>query len=50
MPSSHRTSIDRIRSINDLKARIKIAIETENYELAATLRDEIRKLESSKRA
>ena len=50
MPSSHRTSIDRIRSINDLRARIKIAVETENYELAATLRDEIRKLESPKRA
>lgn len=50
MPSSHRTSIDRIRTINDLKTRIKIAVETENYELAATLRDEIRKLESQKRA
>lgn len=49
MPSSHRATIDRIRSINDLKSRIKIAIETENYELAATLRDEIRRLESPKR-
>ena len=49
MPSSHRATIDRIRSINDLTSKIKIAIESENYELAATLRDEIRRLESPKR-
>ena len=50
MPSSRRALIDRVRSINELKARIKVAVETENYELAASLRDEIRKLESQKRA
>ncbi len=50
MPSSRRTAIDRIRSINDLKSRLRIAVETENYELAATLRDEIRRLEAMKRA
>lgn len=50
MPSSRRALIDRVRSINELKSRIKIAVETENYELAASLRDEIRKLESQKRA
>lgn len=50
MPSSHRATIDRARSINDLKSRIRIAVETENYELAATLRDEIRRLESPKRS
>ena len=50
MPSSRRSAIDRIRSINDLKSRLKIAVESENYELAATLRDEIRRLEAIKRA
>lgn len=50
MPSSYRASIDRTRSIAELKAKIKIAIEAENYELAATLRDKIRKLEGSRRA
>ena len=50
MPSSRRASIDRVRAINDLRSRIRIAVETENYELAASLRDEIRKLESQKRA
>ena len=48
MPSSRRATIDRIRSINDLRSRIKMAVETENYELAATLRDEIRRLETQK--
>lgn len=47
MPSSRRADIDRVRSISELKARIKLAVETENYELAATLRDKIRKLEGS---
>lgn len=50
MPSSRRALIDRLRSIAELKAQIKIAIESENYELAATLRDKIRKLEGSRRA
>lgn len=50
MPSSYRALIDRTRSIAELKAKIKIAVEAENYELAATLRDKIRKLEGSRRA
>ena len=50
MPSSYKSQIDRTRSISELKAKIKIAIESENYELAATLRDKIRKLEGSQRA
>jgi protein-arginine kinase activator protein McsA len=49
MPSARRASIDRIRAINDLRSRIRVAVESENYELAASLRDEIRKLESQKR-
>jgi protein arginine kinase activator len=48
MPSSRRARIDRIRSISELKAQIKLAVESENYELAATLRDKIRKLESAR--
>ncbi len=50
MPSSRRAYIDRIRSISELKAQIRIAVESENYELAATLRDKIRKLEGTRRA
>ena len=49
MPSSYRSALDRTRSITDLKNRIKTAIECENYELAAELRDKIRKLESTPR-
>ena len=50
MPSSYKAEIDRTRSISELKAKIRIAVESENYELAATLRDKIRKLEGSQRA
>lgn len=50
MPSSYRASIDRTRSISELKSKIKIAVEAENYELAATLRDKIRKLEGTRHA
>lgn len=50
MPLSYRSAIDRTRSIADLKARLRIAVESENYELAATLRDKIRKLEGTRRA
>ena len=50
MPSSRRYDIERIRKINDLRSSIKSAVESENYELAASLRDEVRRLESQKRA
>lgn len=49
MPSSYKSQIDRTRTIAELKAQIKIAIEAENYELAATLRDKIRKLEAPRK-
>ena len=49
MPSSYRASIDRTRTITELKIKIKNAVENENYELAAELRDKIRKLESPSR-
>lgn len=45
MPSSRRADIDRLRALESLRAEIKLAIEKENYELAATLRDKAKKLE-----
>ena len=48
MPSSRRDRLDRARLISDMRLKIKVAVEKENYELAATLRDEIRKLEAQK--
>ncbi len=45
MPSSRRADIDRIRALEALRAEIKLAVEKENYELAATLRDKAKKLE-----
>ncbi len=50
MPISRRESIERIRSIGELKKQLKIAVEAESYELAATLRDKIRTLEGNGRA
>ena len=50
MPSSYKAEIDRTRSISELKVKIKIAVESENYELAATLRDKIRRLEGPNKA
>ena len=46
MPSGRRASIDRNRSISELKTKIRIAIESENYELAADLRDRIKALQA----
>ena len=45
MPRSRRNSIERRRSISSLKQKLKSCIEAEDFELAATLRDEIKKLE-----
>ncbi len=50
MPSARRAAIDRLRSVSELKAQLRLAVESENFELAATLRDKIRKLEGSRRA
>ncbi len=46
MPSSRRERFNLIRSVAELKTQLRLAVESENYELAATLRDKIRKLES----
>ncbi len=47
MPNSHRKSIERAQEISKLKSDIKQAVEAENYELAAALRDKIKKLENN---
>lgn len=45
MPQRKRNLLERRRNIASLKQRMKIAVESEDFELAATLRDEIKKLE-----
>ena len=45
MPRRKRASLERRRNIATLKHRMRIAVEAEDFELAATLRDEIKKLE-----
>ena len=45
LPHKHRDRISRRNSVATMKKRLKLAVEAENYELAATLRDEIKKLE-----
>ena len=47
MPSARRSDIDRRRALERLKTEIKLAVENENYELAASLRDKVRRLEAS---
>jgi protein arginine kinase activator len=46
MPRKKRNAIEKKRSIASLKQRIKLAVAAEDYELAATIRDEIKKLEA----
>ncbi len=45
MPSAYRERLGRARSITELKLQLKVAVEGENFELAATLRDKLRRLE-----
>ena len=47
MPSSRRADIDKQRALEALRADIRVAVENENYELAASLRDKVKKLECS---
>lgn len=46
MPSSRRSDIDRQAMLKSLKSDLKSAVEAENFELAASLRDKIKKLEA----
>lgn len=45
MPRRRRISIEQRRNIASLKKRLRAAVEVEDFELAATLRDEIKKLD-----
>lgn len=45
MPSLRRSDIDRKKALERLRSEIKLAVENENYELAASLRDKVKKLE-----
>lgn len=45
MPHARRERLDKRQAISEAKAELKRAIETESFELAATLRDRIKRLE-----
>jgi protein arginine kinase activator len=45
MPSSHRSDLDRQALLESLRSDLRGAINDENFELAASLRDKIKKLE-----
>ncbi len=49
MPQSRRANIDRIHMLAQMKKKLREAVDSENYELAATLRDEIRRLDGEKK-
>lgn len=49
MPSARRTDIDRRKTLDRLRREIKGAVESENYELAATLRDKVKRLEQGQK-
>ena len=46
VPSRHRAKQERSRRLDQMKSDLRAAIDAENYERAAALRDEIRKLQS----
>ena len=46
VPARHRAKLERDRRMDKLKKELAEAIEKENYERAATLRDELRRLQS----
>ena len=50
IPLRRRYAIERQRSVDELKRKIRLAVETENYELAAELRDRIKELDLKKQA
>lgn len=45
MPSARRQRLDRERILTELRVELRRAVEAENFELAATVRDKIRNLE-----
>ena len=46
-PRSHREKLEKLKLISEYKSQLKAAIDGENYELAASLRDRIREIESA---
>lgn len=47
MPAARRRRLEREKTLASLKNELRAAVESESFELAATLRDKIRKLTSS---
>ena len=47
LSAGYRASRDRLSRLEELRGKLKQAVEAEEYELAAGLRDEIRSLESA---
>ena len=45
MPSRRRARLDREKNLNELRVKLRRAVENEDFELAATLRDNIKALE-----
>lgn len=45
MPSARRTRLERERKLNELRVELRRAVDSECFELAATIRDKIRELE-----
>lgn len=45
MPRSRKMAIEKKKALAEMKEKMKIAISEENFELAATLRDKIKKIE-----
>ena len=46
MPSARRARLDKQRRLTELRVKLRQAVDREDYELAATLRDEIRSLDT----
>ncbi len=46
MPSARRARLDKQKTLTELRVQLRRAVDGENYELAATLRDRIRGLEN----
>ena len=45
MPSRRRARLDREKNLNELRVKLRRAVDSEDFELAATLRDNIKALE-----
>ena len=48
MPSARRARLEKQRILTEMRADLRKAVDNENYELAATLRDKIRDIEGGR--